>query len=175
MKKFLYLKLLIKLIVLAYFLLSNNSIEAQATAEFSLGKGYKAKYTPPNGWKEGTGYDGEKCWNSPDLSGSICVSTTWKMNRTADQILKESISGLTWIWADDKQHEDDKIRTVWKECEVKVGPRTEGRIWAVTDFKFASNALKFSVHLMSNYKEVGKVAMETMEKVQVDYTPPSAE
>ncbi len=175
MKKFLYLKLLIKLIVLGYFLISNNYIQAQATTEFNLGKGYKAKYAPPKGWKEGTGYGGEKCWNSPDLAGRICVSTTWKMSRTADQILKESISGLTWIRANDKHHENDNIRTVWKECEVKVGPRTEGRIWAVTDFKFASNALKFSVHLMSNYKEVGKVVMETMDNVQVDYTPPSTE
>jgi hypothetical protein len=175
MKKILYLKLIIKLVVLVYFLLSNNNLQAQSTVEFSLGKGYKAKYTPPKGWKEGTGYDGEKCWNSPDLVGRICVSTTWKRSRTADQILKESISGLTWLWADDKQHEDDNLRTVWKTCEVAVGPRKEGRIWAVTDFKFASNALQFSVHMLSNYNEIGKIALETTENIQVDYIPPSNE
>lgn len=139
---------------------------AQTPVELSLGKGHKAIFTPPKGWTKGTGYGNEQCWNAPDNSARVCLKTTWKRGRTADRILKESVEGLNCIRAEDKQFEDDHIRTVWKECEVKVGPRTEGRLWSVTDFKEASDALSIEVQFIQAGKSAHRAVLNSIEGIK---------
>ena len=142
------------------------SLYAQSPVEFSLGKGAKAVYTPPSGWTKGTGYDNEQCWNAPGSVARICLKTTWKQGRTADEILKNEIAGLNWFNAQDKQFEIDQLRTVWKECQVKVGPRTEGRLWSVTDFKQAPNVMSIEVLFIQPANAIHQAVLKSLEEMK---------
>jgi hypothetical protein len=149
------------------FLIVPLYVTSQSSIDINLGKGYVATYTPPPGWTKGQG----NCWYSGGAA-YICVETKGKYGRSADQILKESLEGLTPIKCDDKLNENEHLRTVWKECTVSVGPRTELRLWAVTDYKMARDAIEISFHLQPGYPSLREAGVKSLENIKVNFSPP---
>lgn len=146
-------KVLVTAIIILSAVFFPASVSAQATFEVRMGKGYFAKVSIPSGWTKGTGFGSELCWNAPGNAARICVKSNWKRGRTAETILSESLEGISCVRQDNKTHKTDILYTVWKECEVKVGPRTEWRLWSVTTYKDAPDALSIEVHFYQRPSE----------------------
>lgn len=132
----------------------------------NLGEGKKAYYKPPAGFKKGGVFDGEHTFSTPDAKFYIEIKTSWKRGRTAEKILEESLSGLKQD-CESKKHNTDVSTAVWKVCKVKVGPRDEGRIWIVIDFKDAMNAIQVGVHFMElNQAKIDEI-WKTIDTIRV--------
>lgn len=125
----------------------------------NLGEGKKAYYKPPAGFKKGEVFDGEHTFSTPDSKFYIEIKAIWKRGRTAEKILEESLSGLKQE-CESKQHITEVSTTVWKVCKLKVGPRDEGRICMVIDFKDARNALSIGIH----FRELNEAKIEEIRK-----------
>lgn len=128
--------------------------------ELSLGNDYFARVTPPTGWSAGAASGNEKCWNAPRHEGSFCISTTWIRDRSDETLLKDYLSGIQCEKSADASGMRGPIRTLRRECVVKVGPRKEGRIWYVQRVEGARDAIRMAFHLQRD----DKAFMETLTK-----------
>jgi hypothetical protein len=146
---------------------------AQTPVEINLGKGVEIEYTAPSGWTKGKGYGNEICWNSPDGLARVCLNTVGKNGSSATELLSKSIEGLTPLKCDDKKFLGDGFETVWKECQIKVGPRTEGRLWAVSNYYAARYALTFEVSIIQISAERFDKLMKSFNEIKFRYTPPA--
>jgi hypothetical protein len=124
-----------------------------------MGNGKKAYYTPPPGFKKGIDNNGEYSFSTSDASCYISIQTKWINGRSAEKILDEGLQGIKAESCENKNHKTDVTETAWKECIVKVGPRTEGRIWIVICYKGIRNAIDVSVHF-------SKMTAERMEEIR---------
>lgn len=165
------LRFLSTILFLSLLLIFNNESKAQSHVEFSLGNGYYLVYSPPSGWTEGSGFGNEKCWNAKAYKGRLCIKTEWKRNRTAEQILKDKFSDITFVSSTTDEIVTDQFKTVVKHGKVKTPSRTEGRGFFVSFYfqEETMNALVYAVHVYEDgvFEEVVK----SFEKIQIKHVP----
>jgi len=125
-----------------------------------MGEGKKAYYTPPSGFTEKSEHDGEYSFWTPDSKFYLTINTRWIDGRTPEKILEQGLSGLKMEACENMSNKTEVSTAVWKVCRVKVGPRTEGRLWMVITFAGVRNAIEVSV----NFQEVNEARMEEIRK-----------
>lgn len=142
------------------------SLWSQQPVELYLGDGHKAFVTPPSGWRKGTGFGDEACYWKQGNEVGICIKTRSKDNKTAPQILDAYINDLSPSNCEFKENKQTDFHTAWKECQVKVGPRTEGRIWTVISYKNTRYAIVIDVYLQRMDSQIQQELLKMLDGIR---------
>lgn len=155
------------LICLSLLMTAVIKLNAQNGELLTLGLGYKITYTPPSGWVKASGFLTEKCWNSPDNLAKVCLSTRSKSGTTPDQLLDNLAVGQKPVKCDKKEYKGDDFVTVWRECEVSVSGRTESRLWSVTLYDEAPDAVLIALEYRDISPEKLQSIMSTIGEIEL--------
>lgn len=160
------LKILILVLVLLFFV---NQTLAQSATEFLIGNGFYAKFTPPPGWISGVGFGDEKCWYAPEYVLKVCIKNKYRNEKSAEEILSNITSGLNYFNEKIHLREEENLRTVLKEAEMRVGPKIEGVVWSVTDFKYGNYVLVITISVTSDGENSLNILSKSINNIEFYY------